>query len=174
MSDYLVTDTELTGIANAIRTKGGTSSELSFPSDFVSAIGAITTGKDFVSGSFTCPDEDTTQTINFGKTFNNYLFIIEMTDESKSALVASGTTSTISIGFVGVYPKRTINGKTVASNEVSERYVASSNSTTSGSTSYITCSSTGLSANVRALIDATPQNNLIRGYSYNYTVVSLD
>jgi len=44
MSDYKVTDSELTGIANAIRTKGGTSSQLVFPDGFTSAIGAIPTG----------------------------------------------------------------------------------------------------------------------------------
>lgn len=44
MADYLVTDTELTSIANAIRTKGGTSASLSFPSGFSDAISAIPTG----------------------------------------------------------------------------------------------------------------------------------
>ena len=44
MSDYKVTDSELTGIANAIRTKGGTSSPLVFPNGFTSAIEAIPTG----------------------------------------------------------------------------------------------------------------------------------
>ena len=43
MADYLVTDTELTSIANAIRSKGGTSGTLSFPSGFVSAINNIST-----------------------------------------------------------------------------------------------------------------------------------
>lgn len=43
-TDYLVTDTELTSIADAIRTKGGTSAQLSFPTEFVSAIAAIPTG----------------------------------------------------------------------------------------------------------------------------------
>ena len=44
MANYLVTDTELTSVANAIRTKGGTESLLEFPSEFVSAIAAIPTG----------------------------------------------------------------------------------------------------------------------------------
>lgn len=44
MADYLVTDTELTSVANAIRTKGGTSGTLSFPTGFVSAINDIQTG----------------------------------------------------------------------------------------------------------------------------------
>ena len=37
-------DADLTSVANAIRTKGGTSASLSFPSGFVSAINSIPTG----------------------------------------------------------------------------------------------------------------------------------
>lgn len=37
-------DTDLTSVANAIRTKGGTSAQLAFPSGFVSAVQAIPTG----------------------------------------------------------------------------------------------------------------------------------
>lgn len=52
MTDYLVTDTELTSVANAIRTKGGTSASLSFPTGFVSAINDIQTG----GGEYTIDD----------------------------------------------------------------------------------------------------------------------
>lgn len=41
---YLTTDQELASVANAIRTKGGTSAALEYPSEFISAIGAIQTG----------------------------------------------------------------------------------------------------------------------------------
>lgn len=44
MADYKVTDAQLSGIADAIRTKGGTSEPLAFPSAFVSAIQAIPSG----------------------------------------------------------------------------------------------------------------------------------
>lgn len=44
MAMYLATDSEITSIADAIRTKGGTSAALVFPSDFVSAIQNIPTG----------------------------------------------------------------------------------------------------------------------------------
>ena len=37
-------DSDLTSVANAIRSKGGTSATLAFPQEFVSAIGAIETG----------------------------------------------------------------------------------------------------------------------------------
>lgn len=60
MADYLVTDTELTSIANAIRTKGGTQAQLSFPTDFVSAINAISGGGgglEYETGTFS-PESD--------------------------------------------------------------------------------------------------------------------
>lgn len=44
MANYLTTDTELTSIANAIRTKGGTNAQLTYPSGFVTAINNISTG----------------------------------------------------------------------------------------------------------------------------------
>ena len=43
MANYITTDTELTSIANAIRTKGGTSMSLTYPSGFISAIEDIST-----------------------------------------------------------------------------------------------------------------------------------
>lgn len=44
MANYVVSDTSLTAVADAIRTKGGTSANLTFPTEFVSAINAIPTG----------------------------------------------------------------------------------------------------------------------------------
>jgi hypothetical protein len=48
-TDYKTTDTELTSIANAIRTKGGTSASLVYPTGFVSAINDISTGGTMVT-----------------------------------------------------------------------------------------------------------------------------
>lgn len=44
MANYIASDTDLTAVANAIRTKGGTSAELAFPNGFVSAVQAIPSG----------------------------------------------------------------------------------------------------------------------------------
>ena len=44
MAEYLTNTTDLTSVANAIRTKGGTTAQLVYPSGFVSAINAIETG----------------------------------------------------------------------------------------------------------------------------------
>lgn len=41
MSEYLIQDTSLTAIANAIRAKGGTSGPMAFPAGFVAAVEAI-------------------------------------------------------------------------------------------------------------------------------------
>ena len=41
MSDYVVSDSSLEAVADAIRAKGGTSAQLEFPADFVAAIGNI-------------------------------------------------------------------------------------------------------------------------------------
>lgn len=41
---YITTDVELVAVADAIRTKGGTSETLEFPDGFVDAISAIETG----------------------------------------------------------------------------------------------------------------------------------
>lgn len=51
MANYIVSDTSLTTVANAIRAKSGASSTLSFPDEFVSAISSISSG----SGSESVP-----------------------------------------------------------------------------------------------------------------------
>lgn len=54
--EYLVEDTQLEGIADAIRQKGGTGAPLSFPDEFVSAIGAIQIGTDVSDTTATAGD----------------------------------------------------------------------------------------------------------------------
>lgn len=88
MADYLVTDTELTSIADAIRTKGGTSADLSFPTGFVSAIEAIASGNAHLcSGSLTI-NASGVQTIQTGYTGSKDIvaLFIDMTDASRSAV----------------------------------------------------------------------------------------
>lgn len=63
-------DADLTSVANAIRTKGGTSASLAFPSDFVSAIAAIPTGGggnyEIVGGTVTLPSEVASVSVETG------------------------------------------------------------------------------------------------------------
>lgn len=68
-------DDDLTSVANAIRTKGGTSASLAFPAGFVSAVNAIPTGgggisvSDIATGAF--PDGDV---VFDGTSIVNYAF----------------------------------------------------------------------------------------------------
>lgn len=60
MTDYFVSDTDLTSVANAIRTKGGTSAQLSFPDGFNAAIANIPTGggsSDFMTCTVTFTEQ---------------------------------------------------------------------------------------------------------------------
>lgn len=83
MADYLTTDTELTSIANAIRTKGGTSSQLVYPTGFVSAIEAIPTGGggawQDVSSHFTYYDGTSTVEITALKNGNMVILLVTVT-----------------------------------------------------------------------------------------------
>lgn len=58
MAEYLTNDTDLTSIANAIRTKGGASAALTYPTGFVSAIEAIPTGGGGTSTSVVSTDAE--------------------------------------------------------------------------------------------------------------------
>ena len=53
MANYTVTDTELTSIANAIRSRGGTQAQLEYSSGFISAINSISTGTDTSDATMT-------------------------------------------------------------------------------------------------------------------------
>lgn len=59
-------DNGLTSIADAIRTKGGTSADLTFPNGFVSAVGAIPTGGGIHTGTVTPTERTTTMTMDIG------------------------------------------------------------------------------------------------------------
>lgn len=75
MSKYLVDGTDMTSVANAIRTAGGTSSQLAFPTGFVSAIGDLSGGggaSNLVVGTFTGTTAGSAMTINISYTGNGY------------------------------------------------------------------------------------------------------
>lgn len=78
---YTVSGTDLTSIANAIRTKGGTSASLEFPNDFVSAIGNISGGgglTNVVVGTFQYDStkKGTAQTITLGYSGSGYPIMV--------------------------------------------------------------------------------------------------
>lgn len=68
-------DADLTSVANAIRTKGGTSASLAFPAGFVSAIEAIPSGGggSILSGSVTPTTDTDGMTIDVGGSFTHFV-----------------------------------------------------------------------------------------------------
>ena len=77
MSDYLVTDTELISVADAIRAKGETVATLEWPTGYSQAIAAIQTGLDIPQFEVTWDDEGSAvESITCDKTFlecNEYI-----------------------------------------------------------------------------------------------------
>ena len=65
MADYKVTDSELTSVANAIRTKGGTQAQLEWPTGFSNAVAAIP------SGSATLIEKSITQNGTYNASSDN-------------------------------------------------------------------------------------------------------
>lgn len=74
MADYLTTDTELTSVANAIRTKGGTSASLVYPTGFVTAIGNIDTAYPSADG------------VSFGTVQMIDFMIVSQTNQAESGM----------------------------------------------------------------------------------------
>ena len=66
MADYKVTDTEMVSVANAIRTKGGTSEQLEWPTGFANAVAAIPSG-----GSATLIEKSVTQNGTYNASSDN-------------------------------------------------------------------------------------------------------
>ena len=85
-------DSDLTSVANAIRTKGGTSAQLAFPADFVSAVNAIPSGIGTLLatkslGSISTSDTaatDTGQTITVTGASSYDLLIVEISVDTKT------------------------------------------------------------------------------------------
>lgn len=79
---YLTDGDDLTSVANAIRTKGGTSAQLVFPSGFVSEIQAIQTGGGggaTLLASYTVPENVNIVSIDYTSAMDGYdAYIMEI------------------------------------------------------------------------------------------------
>lgn len=120
MSDYITNDTELTSIANAIRTKGGTSASLVYPSGFISAINAIPTGSSIDVESLTIT-QNGIYTAPTGKAYSPVTVSVSSSAPNLSSLTVTPTEAqqafTPATGFDG-YSSVTVNG-------ISSNYVGS-------------------------------------------------
>lgn len=146
-------DADLASVANAIRTKGGTSAQLAFPAGFVSAIAAIPGGGGDVTietGTYTPSANTAKPTISFSKTHSKLPVFAAMID-------ADGyiSTSSSNISWYYVNWEQLIGGAVYVSTssvrygEVRYAYRGSNGSSLSSSTGTVTASesNTGNSSN---------------------------
>ena len=109
MPDYLTTGAELTSIADAIRTKGGTSASLEYPNGFISAIQAIPTGGGTFQSKTVSPTEsqqtvtpdsgyDALSSVTVNAISSSYVGS-GVARKSSSDLTASGATVTAPAGY---------------------------------------------------------------------------
>ena len=94
MSNYLVDSSDLTSVANAIRTTGGTSASLAFPDGFISAIQALGGGgssgiTEYETGTYTPTSDIARPTINFSNTHTNPPSIIVLADSNQTLSAAA-------------------------------------------------------------------------------------
>lgn len=133
-------------------------------------------GAEVVKGTFTVSASaivDNTFTLNFGKTFSKYLYLIEMTEASKTTLLATGQTSDRAYSAIGMYPMPQINNTTPDNNFLTVRVKPTTSGTSVAAPSSSSGSATGSSITF-PVSNLNGANHLYRDYSYNYTIVSLD
>lgn len=130
-------------------------------------------GKAFISGMFTVPNDATTYKLEFGRSFGKYLYFIELADESKTALINSGSSKSKAVAYTGVYPKPAINGGVINYCSTVSRYTPSDGSSTGSSTNAYTVADSYISNNVKD-VDVDGNYQFIEGYTYKYFVVSME
>ena len=139
--------------------------------NMMGVIAQMAKGANFIKGTFTAPSGASSYTLNFGKTFNKYIYLVEMTEESKTALVNSGITAIRAFAWVGIWPNVSINNVAYASNSLYARYNPSTNETSGG---VMSASSYSNSSITFAVSNLTSITTLFEGYSYNYYIVEVD
>lgn len=149
MADYLVQDTELTDVADHIRTKGGTSSLLIWPDGYKDAIDAIQTGGSMQSKSVTptetaqtvTPDSgyDGLSQVNVGAISNTYVGS-NIPRKSSTDLTASGNTITVPAGYYESQASKSVSNGSVTVNAPSVNSSGLVTATATVSAGYVAAS----------------------------------
>lgn len=132
-------------------------------------------GAEVINGSFTVPANGTyNYTIEFGKSFNKYIYIIEMTEESKLQLMQTGIDANKGYARLGIYTPFSINGLSSPNTmHLSSRYNPSAETAMSTVATANGIDSSSITI-ANGPVTSNSANILYNGYSYNYTIVSLD
>ena len=130
-------------------------------------------GANYAKGSFTT-GTGSTHKLDFGKTFSKYMYLIEMADASKTALMNSGQSSAKMYACFGMYPSAEFDSSHSANNNYCSCRINPSSSTIDYSTSTVpqAIDETSITfGNADAFSGSA--NSLYRQQSYNYYVVEI-
>ena len=129
-------------------------------------------GAEYLKGTITIPNDGSSYTFNYGKSFGSYMIFLEMTDDSKTAVLNSGSTYARSYSYIGIYPRRSINN-TPCESLLAQRYNPSSSTSSYGALTGNQLGTSSLTLPA-ANITASGWDALVKGLTYNYVIVSLD
>lgn len=132
---------------------------------------AMASGAEVLKGTFTTNDSYNYK-IEFGKTFSKYMLLVEMTDGSKSELMASEQSSAKMYAFAATYPAPSVGNTNGANAFLSFRIVPTTSEVSQSSSTPAAIDGSSMTITNNAIGNGA--NVLYRGYSYNYTLVSLD
>ena len=136
-------------------------------------MGQMANNKQCVSGNFTVPDGISNYKISIGKTINNYVWYVEMSEASKSALMETGNSEKKAYAFLGKYPTPQINNKSLSNTSFWSFRVTPSTGDINTLIGYVAqIDNTGITIGAGAVGGAA--NALVRGYTYNYYIYEIE
>ena len=139
-------------------------------------MGVITgmgSGVNCVKGTFTVPDSGTSYTIQFGKEFQSYLFMIELSDDSKSTVLNSGSTYSRAYKYYGDYPGPEIDNGYETTCIYVARITPSTKVKSYGTRDNTICANNSITLSTVGIMESG-WGSLVKGLTYKYLVVSLE
>lgn len=152
-------------LKTAIEGKGVTVPGTAKLDDYAGLVASISAGAEYAKGTFTVPNEGSRYTLNFGKTFSKYFFLLEVTDESMQSILNSGETAFRSFEVYGKYQKSTNAHTTYV------RVNPSTSVTDATVASNIGCEESDLYFTPRII--SYGANYIYQGLTYNYYIVEI-
>lgn len=136
-------------------------------------MGQMANNERCVSGSFTVPDGISNYKISIGKTINNYVWYVEMSEVSKSALMATGNNANKAYAFLGKYPQPQIDNKSPSGTSFWAFRVNPSTQGINTLIGYVSgIDNTGITIGAGGVGGAA--NALVIGYTYNYYIYEIE
>ena len=137
-------------------------------------IAQMASGAKFVKGTFTVPnDNSSSYTINFGQSFDKYMFYVEMTEDSKTDLLGTEIDGSRAFMLFGTSITPNCKGYTYNNNFLAYRVNPSTKAT-----SYSGNNPKGIDNSSMSLpsydVSASATNALFKGYTYNYYIVEIN